>query len=66
MEIPFYKRNDFLHQKEYRIAINTDTVGCDHRTIDIGNIQDITVAMKTEDIYKGMNIHFSEDAGKAP
>ena len=26
-EIPFYKRDEFIHQKEYRIVIYTGTVG---------------------------------------
>ena len=62
IEIPFYKRNKFRHQKEYRIVVNTGTVGRDHRTIDIGDIQDITVAKKTEDIYRETSISFPEDA----
>ena len=62
IEIPFHKRNEFRHQKEYRIVVNTGTVGRDHRIIDIGDIQDITVAMKTEDIYRGTHISFPEDA----
>lgn len=58
-KIPFYKRNEFIHQKEYRIAINTGTVGCDPLVLDIGNIRDIAFGMDTADIYSTTNIRFT-------
>ena len=41
-EAVFFKRLEFQHQKEYRIAIDTHTEGDDHFEIDLGDIGDIS------------------------
>ncbi len=45
MEPVFYKRSQFEFQKEFRIAINTNTIGDDPLQLDIGNIEDISLRM---------------------
>ena len=65
MEIPFYKRDEFIHQKEYRIVINTGTVGCDHRVLDVGDIRDIAFGVDTADVYSTTELRFTSP-GPAP
>ena len=61
MEPVFYKRDLFAYQKEFRIAINTKTVGNDPLRLDIGNIEDISMRKGTTEINNKMSISFKED-----
>ena len=53
----FHKREKYSYQREYRIAIATGTVGQCPLVLDIGDITDITVYVRTQDINKGLQIH---------
>ena len=52
----FYKREKYIYQREYRIAISTGTIGCDPFVLDIGDLTDITEYVRTEDINKELQI----------
>ena len=52
MEAAFWKCDEFKYQQEYRIAINTFVPGEDAIRLDIGDISDITMRLKTVDINK--------------
>lgn len=52
LEAAFWKRDEFKHQQECRIAINTFVPGEDAISLDIGDISDITMRLKTVDINK--------------
>ena len=54
----FYKRDQFKYQKEFRIAINTKTVGNDPLRLEIGNLEDISFRMGTYEINSKMSISF--------
>ena len=52
LETIFTKRKEFEYQREFRIAINTGTIGCDSITFDIGSIDDIAYYTDTADINR--------------
>lgn len=54
----FYKRDQFKYQKEFRIVINTNTIGNDPLQLDIGNIEDISFRMGTAEINNKMSVSF--------
>ena len=58
MEPVFYKRDQYRYQKEFRIAINTNTVGNDPLNLDIGNIEDISFRIGTAEINNKMSVSF--------
>ena len=62
-DVPFHKRNIFSHQNEYRLMLDSGTVGCDHYILDIGSIRDIAGFIRTSEIYKSVKIS-SKDDGK--
>lgn len=45
--IVFAKRKEFVHQREYRIAIDTGTTGHEPVTFNIGRIEDIAFCLDT-------------------
>jgi hypothetical protein len=49
-KIPFTKAQKFSYQKEYRITVDTKTKGIDPITIEIGDISDCAVKMRTAEI----------------
>jgi hypothetical protein len=49
-KIPFTKAQTFSYQKEYRITVDTKTNGIDPITIEIGDICDCAVKMRTAEI----------------
>ena len=55
----FTKRNQYAYQKEFRIAIDTRTVGINPITLNIGPIDDIALRLKTRDINRGLTINLS-------
>lgn len=56
MESLFLKRKEYEYQKEYRLAIDTDTIGTNPICLDIGSIEDISIRINTEDINRGLKI----------
>ena len=51
LEIPFFKRNEFSHQKEFRIAMITRSMESEEVVLDLGrDIRDIAEYCRTEDI----------------
>lgn len=58
VEPVFYKRNKFEYQREFRIAINTNTIGNDPLELDIGNIEDLSFSMGVDEINNKMSISF--------
>ena len=48
-ETIFMKRENFKHQKEYRLAFDTGTVGSDAVKLNIGSIEDIAMRMTAVD-----------------
>ena len=50
VETIFTKRKKFADQSEFRIAMDTRTVGCDPITLEIGQINDIAYYTNTSDI----------------
>ena len=57
IESIFTKRSQYAYQKEFRIAIDTRTVGIDPITLNIGPISDIALRLKTRDINWGITIN---------
>jgi hypothetical protein len=53
----FTKRNQYAYQKEFRIAIDTRTVGINPITLNIGPIDDIALRLKTRDINRGLTVN---------
>ena len=56
IETIFTKRKEFEYQKEFRIAIDSGTMGCNPITLCIGRIDDIAVRMNTADINRGLQV----------
>ena len=48
----FNKRKKFAHQREYRFAIATGTIGNEPITLDIGKIDDIAFPLDTTDLTR--------------
>ena len=46
----FFKRRKYELEREFRIALNTDTVGDDPITLDIGDIRDIACYAETREL----------------
>ena len=55
-EVIFTKQEDLSYQREYRIAIDTGTTGCNPITLNIGAIHDIAFLMNTDDINRTLDI----------
>ena len=60
LRIPLDKRDQFAHQKEYRIVVDTGKIGCDHLDLEIGCIRDIAILMKTTEVASKVTFHFPE------
>lgn len=52
----FIKRKKYEYQKEFRLAIDTGTPGCNPITLDIGKIDDIAVCMDSGEINRQIDI----------
>ena len=62
LEIPFCKRDEFSYQKEFRIAMVTDSVGSEEVTVDLGgHIRDIAEYCRTEDIRTDVTLDVATD-----
>ena len=57
IESIFTKRNQYAYQKEFRIVIDTLTLGIDPITLNIGSIDDIVLRLKTRDINRGLTLN---------
>ena len=57
IESIFTKQDQYAYQKEFRIAINTRTLGTDPITLNIGSISDIALRLKTYNINGGLSIN---------
>ena len=56
IETIFTKRKEFECQKEFRLAIDSGTMGCNPITLCIGRIDDIAVRMNTAEINRGLQV----------
>ena len=56
IESIFTKRKEYEYQKEFRLAIDTGTMGCNPITLDIGRIGDISVLTNTSDINRQLSV----------
>ena len=52
-EPAFLKRRSYELEREYRIAVNTSTYDDEHRTLDIGDISDITAVFDINELGAG-------------
>ena len=52
----FSKSKEYEYQREFRFAIDTGTEGRNHITLDIGEIDDITMCMDSRDINQQIDI----------
>lgn len=50
--IAFWKDSEYAYQQEYRFLIKNDNIKDDHLVIDIGNIEDISKVIKTDQLFK--------------
>ncbi len=55
-EIPFWKQQHFSYQNEFRICINTKTIGDDPLNISVGDISDICGKIQSEKINDLLSI----------
>ena len=51
-EAIFRKTMDYAYQQEYRIALNTSTDGDAPVTLDIGNLKDITLLYRSDELNR--------------
>ena len=63
IETIFTKRKEYEYQSEFRFAVNTRTMGCDPITLDVGEIDDITVCLDTSDINLQLSVRIEGDPG---
>ncbi|NRB26008.1 hypothetical protein [Shewanella sp.] len=56
----FFKRDQFLHQKEYRFVIDTETEGTEPLVLDIGDIRDIASVSDTWNVKVNIQTQQSE------
>ena len=63
LEIPLHKTDKFAREKEYRIVIDTGTVGSEHLDLEIGGIRDIATILKTTEVASKVKFHFPECGG---
>lgn len=61
VESIFRKRDEYRHQKEYRFAFDTGTVGEDPLVLNIGDINDITMQCKVSDINRYLEVKLPSD-----
>lgn len=52
----FYKRKEYEHQREYRIAIDTGTVGKEPIYFCIESIEDIAIRISTDEINRNLRV----------
>ena len=55
--VAFFKRNQYAHQKEFRLVFNTNTIGCDPVTLNIGDISDISVPVNRDNINSELSLN---------
>jgi hypothetical protein len=55
-KIPFRKRLEFSHQREYRIAVDSRTKGQDALEIEVGDISDISATMNAANLNKAFSL----------
>lgn len=55
-EMPFWKRNIFSYQNEYRICVDTHTKGENAVVIDIGDIGDLAAKMPAADVNAAFQV----------
>ena len=59
--VAFFKRNQYAHQKEFRLAFNTFTIGTNPITLSIGGISDIAIPVNKENIYQKLSVEVYTD-----
>ena len=64
IRIIFTKRKKFSHEREFRFAIDTGTLGSEPITLNIGGIDDIAIRMYTADINRELSISLGEVEGQ--
>ena len=64
IRIIFTKRKKFSHEREFRFAIDTGTLGSEPITLNIGEIDDIAIRMNTSDINRQLSINIGEAEGQ--
>ena len=57
--VAFYKRDQFAHQKEFRLAFNTQTVDFNPITVSVGNISDIAIPVTKSNIHQELSIEIA-------
>lgn len=50
--VSFFKRKQFRHQQEYRLAVNMEKTEADHIELQIGDISDISVQVSTKQMLE--------------
>ncbi len=62
-EMPFWKRNIFAYQNEFRICVDTHTDDTEDRVvwIDIGGLTDIAAKMSAENVNSAYTVEFEKD-----
>lgn len=54
--VAFFKRDQFAHQKEFRLAFNSFTVGCNPITVSVGDISDIAMPVTRNNMHQELSI----------
>ena len=54
--VAFFKRDQFAHQKEFRLAFNTLTVDFNPITVNVGDISDIAIPVNKNNINQELSI----------
>ena len=56
IQVAFTKRNQYAHQKEFRLAIDTNTIGSEPLTLSIGDISDIALTVTRNNLDDKLSI----------
>ena len=54
--VAFFKRNQYAHQKEFRFAFNTFTIGTYPITLRIGDISDIAIPVNRDNVDQELSV----------
>ena len=57
--VAFFKRNRFAHQKEFRLAFNTQTVNFNPITVSIGDNSDIAIPVTKNNIHQELSLEIN-------
>ncbi len=56
IRVAFTKRNQYAHQKEFRLAFDTNTIGNEPLTLNVGDISDIALAVNRNNLDDKLSI----------